>query len=106
MELVIPQRKARLLGLVKYGERVAQGFGGAQTVMQIYKPVFVCLLKEGRMFKRAVLEPNARLKEEEDHFLIRFQDVHNIVDVEKCEVEIQSTEDQPTEALPVPLKVK
>ena len=105
-DLVVSQRTARQLGFIKYGEHVIQGFGGALIAMQMYMPVLVCLLKEGRTFKRTILQPSARLKEEEDHFFVGFQDVHNVMDVERAEVKIQSTEDLPTKALLVPLKVK
>ena len=32
------------------------------------------------MFKQAVLEPSARLKEEEDHLFAGFRDIHNVVE--------------------------
>jgi hypothetical protein len=99
MELVIPKRKARQLGLRECGQHIIQGYGGANTIMQIYRSVLVCLVKDGKTFKRADLIPASRL-DEEDGLFAGLRDVKSIEDVEMLEFG-----EQPSEDLSLPLKV-
>jgi hypothetical protein len=99
MELVIPKCKARQLGLQECGQHIIQGYGGANTIMQIYRSVLVCLVKDGKTFKRADLIPASRL-DEEDGLFAGLRDVKSIEDVEMLEFG-----EQPSEDLSLPLKV-
>ena len=85
IELVIPKKKARQLGLEECRKRIIQGYGAANTMMQIYRDVLVCLVKDGKTFKR-VLEPILRF-DGEDEMFAKLKDVKNIKNVGMCEFE-------------------